>query len=117
MPPAAIPPDETERLKDLHAYGILDSPKEASFDRLTELACGVFGMPMAYISLIDRDRQWCKSSHGFTLDPLGRDSSLCSHTILRPDTLVCEDRARTPASRTIPWCSRTTGSASTRAPR
>jgi diguanylate cyclase (GGDEF)-like protein len=91
MPPAAIPPDETERLKDLHAYGILDSPKEASFDRLTELACGVFGMPMAYISLIDRDRQWCKSSHGFTLDPLGRDSSLCSHTILRPDTLVCED--------------------------
>jgi phosphoribosyl 1,2-cyclic phosphodiesterase/CheY-like chemotaxis protein len=54
---APLPPDEAERLRALRAAGILDSPPEERFDRITRLARRVFDVPIAMVSLVDADRQ------------------------------------------------------------
>ena len=57
---APLPIDEDRRLQALRDLRLLDTPAEDRFDRLTRLASAV-GVPMALVSLVDRDRQWFKS--------------------------------------------------------
>lgn len=52
------------RLAALRASGLLDSPPEAAFDRLTKLAARLLDAPTALLSLIDKDRQFFKSQIG-----------------------------------------------------
>lgn len=87
----AIPADETERLADLHALALLDTPTEERFDRIVRLAAAMFDVPIAYIALVDADRQWFKSKCGLTSDETGREVSFCGHAILQAETLVIPD--------------------------
>jgi len=67
MPPLPEPPEmvlNPERLEALRQTGLLDSPPEVSFDRLTRLASRIFKTPVALVSLVDVDRQFFKSSCG-----------------------------------------------------
>jgi diguanylate cyclase (GGDEF)-like protein/PAS domain S-box-containing protein len=48
----------------LRHTGLLDSPPEAPFDRLTALAARVLRVPVARMSLVDADRQFFKSGVG-----------------------------------------------------
>jgi GAF domain-containing protein len=52
-----IPEDEKERLYQLRSAGILDTPPEERFDRVTRMARRLFGVPIALVSLIDEHRQ------------------------------------------------------------
>ncbi|MEM6392740.1 MAG: GAF domain-containing SpoIIE family protein phosphatase [Planctomycetota bacterium] len=90
------PPDETERLADLRALSILDTPPEQRFDEVVNLTKQVFNTPIAYIALIDADRQWFKSAAGLDADQTDRQTSFCGHTILRDDALVIEDTLAEP---------------------
>ncbi len=87
----AIPLDEAERLADLYSLEILDTPPEERFDRIASLASAVFDVPIAYIALVDSDRQWFKAKCGLTAHQTGRDVSFCGHAILEDDTLVVPD--------------------------
>lgn len=49
---------EENRLLSLYSMGILDTKSEERFDRLTRIATKLFDVPIALVSLIDRDRQW-----------------------------------------------------------
>jgi sigma-B regulation protein RsbU (phosphoserine phosphatase) len=91
-----LPPDEAERLADLHALELLDTPAEERFDRLVHLAMAAFDVPIAYIALIDADRQWFKAKCGLAADQTGRDVSFCGHTILQRDALVVSDTHQDP---------------------
>lgn len=90
--PANFPANEAERLADLHALELLDTPAEERFDRIVRLAMAIFDVPIAYLALIDADRQWFKAKCGLTTDQTGREISFCGHTILqaddRPDAIV-----------------------------
>ena len=72
---------EAERLKALQVYGILDSEAEPRFDRLTDLAADMCGMPISLISLLDEERQWFKSRRGLSATETPRSWSFCDHAI------------------------------------
>lgn len=87
MPSAA----EKLRLAALHAYGILDTPREAAFDDITRIAALICDVPIAVVNLIDRDRQWFKSEIGLGVRETPLDTSICAHAILQQDMLVVPD--------------------------
>jgi phosphoserine phosphatase RsbU/P len=90
---APIPVDDTGRLADLHALGLLDTPSEERFDRITRLLTLVMRVPMAFISLVDADRQWFKSSCGLSTPETPRAVSFCGHAILSGQAMVVPDAA------------------------
>ena len=94
MPAAPLPPDEAARLAALRRFGILDTGTDPRYDRLVQLAAQVFGTPMAAISLIDAERQWCKATVGLAAREFPRGHSFCAWTILADDVLAVEDLSR-----------------------
>ena len=76
-----MPPDELRRLATLRALGLLDTPAEERFDRITRLAQRLFGVPIALVSLIDEDRQWFKSRQGLAVAETPREVAFCGHAI------------------------------------
>lgn len=91
MIPASLPTNEALRIADLEAIDLLDTPAEERFDRIVRLAERIFEVPIAYIALIDADRQWFKARCGLSVDQTGREVSFCSHTILQDEILVVPD--------------------------
>ena len=77
-----LPDNEEERLATLRSLHILNTPRHDRFDRYTRISSQMFDMPIALISLIDRDRQWLKSSVGLDVEETPRDVSFCGHAIL-----------------------------------
>src|ERR1700757_5517803 len=74
--------NESERLKALRRYQILDTPPEPAFDRIAEMAANFFRVPMAGLSLVDEDRVWFKSRVGINAPETARDAGLCSTAML-----------------------------------
>lgn len=82
---------EEARLQALHALGLLDTPHEDRFDRFTRLAVAAFAVPIALVSLVDRERQWFKSQAGLDFCETPRALAFCSHAIALDDILVVPD--------------------------
>jgi phosphoserine phosphatase RsbU/P len=88
--------DDPARRQALEQRGLLDTPAEQAFDRLTGLATRVLGVPVALVSLVTDDRQFFKSQCGLP-EPVastrqtGLSHSFCQHVVRRADALVVED--------------------------
>lgn len=80
-----VPSNESDRLEDLYAYGILDAASEEVFSELANLAAVICGTRFAGISFIDRDRQVFKASYGATMPDSSREVSVCAHAILQTE--------------------------------
>ena len=93
---------DEQRVAALERLGILDSQTNEYFEGVTQLAMTIFGMPGAFISLIDRDRQWLKASTGFCTPGDSREHSFCTHTIQGGEVLVVEDTHDDPRFRDNP---------------
>ena len=92
---ANLPVNEILRLKALQDLAILDSPREQSFDDIALAAMHVCNVPVAVVSLVDKDRQWFKSCLGLDAEETPRDVAFCAHAILSPeDILVVEDATK-----------------------
>ncbi len=94
--------DETQRLEALRSLGVLDTPPEERFDRLTRLARRVFDVPIALISLIDADRQWFKSRSGLEVSETPREDSFCARAIEVGGTFIINDTRQDPRFRDNP---------------
>ena len=88
---APLPENEARRLDALHALNLLDTPPEERFDRYTRIAAELFDVPIAFVSLIDGDRQWFKSRLGLDVTETPRDVAFCAHTILDNAVLQVPD--------------------------
>jgi GAF domain-containing protein len=97
-----MPYNEEARIDALRRYDILDTPPDGSFDRLAALAARMFNMPIAIISLVDKDRIWFKSHHGLDVPQIGRDPGLCASAILSDDVYLVEDARNDPRTLTNP---------------
>lgn len=60
--------DEQRRLAAVSRYGILDTPPEGAFDRVTSIAARALNVPMSMISILASDRLWFKARHGTELE-------------------------------------------------
>ncbi len=82
---------EDDRVQALRQYGILDTPQEEAFDNITRLATLICNVPIALISLVDKDRLFVKSVVGVKTTYESRDVSFSYHTILGDDLLEVKD--------------------------
>jgi len=79
---APLPENEEHRIRKLQMYQILDTSAEEAFDRITRIVAEMIGVPIALVSLVDRERQWFKSKHGLDATETDRELAFCAHTIL-----------------------------------
>lgn len=93
---APLPSDEERRLAHVQTLQLLDTPSELRFERFARLAERAFDVPVALLSLIDRDRQWVKTPSPLLDHEFARDVSICAHALLREGPLVISDGASDP---------------------
>lgn len=108
MPDVSAFVADPDRLAALRETGLLDSPVEAAFDRITRAAADALDAPFSTISLIDADRQFFKSSVGMgdMSVPENRettlDQSLCQYAVADRTPLVLEDARADPVFKNHP---------------
>ena len=98
LPVAFIPANEALRIAKLRLYDIIDTPEEEVFDKIAMLAAQVFDTDAAFISFVDTEKVFYKSST-ITIEgrELERNKSLCSLIIVDPhDVLVLNDTSVVP---------------------
>ncbi len=109
-PPRILDPqiavEDKPRLDAVLQTGLLDTPPEESFDRLTKLAAKLIGVPATFISLVDQNRDFYKSCFGFG-EPLATTRQLegrtfCHHAIVSAGPLLIDDTMADPLFREIP---------------
>lgn len=83
-----IPENEEERLKSLYMVDLLDSKADERFERLARVGRKLFNVPVALISLLDRDRQWLLACEGLNARETSRDVSFCGHAILQEGAFI-----------------------------
>lgn len=88
---APLPENESKRLNRLYQCLILDTPAEEAFDDITQLAAQICEVPIALVTLIDRNRQWFKSKVGLDVTETPRKLAFCTYAILQSDVLIVPD--------------------------
>ena len=87
---------DVRRLRALQRAQLLDTDDEEAFDRIVRLASLILDTPIATVTLIDRDRQFYKASHGLP-EPVRSqrqtplDLSFCRHTVALGTSVVIPD--------------------------
>ncbi len=89
------------RLEALESTGLLDAPPSPALERLTRMTARLIGVPIAVVSLIDRDRQYFAASTG--LPPAVAEAgetplshSFCQHVVASASPLVVADAVAHP---------------------
>ncbi len=86
--PPPLPHFEEERLYILQSFGILNKEPIPILDILCRYAADFCNVPIAGISLVDRDQLVFKSITGNVTPPeSGRSTSFCAHALVGPEEL------------------------------
>jgi len=102
--PAAAHPRQDDRVAALRSYQILDTPREAEFDNVTDFLARICDAPIAALNLIDADRQFFKSEVGLGAVSSPLETSLCAHAILEDGLVEVPDTRRDPRFQANPQC-------------
>lgn len=93
---------EKRRLAALTRLGLLDTPPEERFERITRIARQHYQVKTALFTVVDRDRQWFKSRQGLGVTETPRSVAFCDHTIRQDQIFVVENAALDPRFRNNP---------------
>ncbi len=83
--------DDDARIAALHRLNVLDTAAEKPFEKIVTLVRTVLAVPIATVTLVDRDRQWFKAQRGLDQQETPRAISFCTHTIQQREPLIVED--------------------------
>lgn len=98
---------DPDRLEAVRRTGLLDTPPERAFDRLTRLAAALLDTPVAVFSLTDDSRHFFKSQYGMP-SPYAEERqrplavSFCQRALARTSPLVITDAKSEPSLREHP---------------
>lgn len=84
----AAPIDELARQRALDVYRVVDTLPEVAYNDIVQIASILCDVPMALMSLVDRDRQWFKASRGMDTSSTHRDIAFCARAIEAPTVLL-----------------------------
>lgn len=101
--PAPVPDGDVERVRALHASGVLGEHLRPRFEAAAQRAADIFDMPLALVSMIDGDVQHLCAAGGTLSGAVGdvgeripRSLAVCAHVVAGAHCLVVEDVARDP---------------------
>lgn len=89
-----VPQNEAARVRALRSYNILDTFQEEEYEKLTDLASRICGMPISLVTLIDENRQWIKAKTGMEIVETPRSESICQYTITYADLFEVNDASQ-----------------------
>lgn len=93
----------TDPGRAVQATGLLDTPREERFDRFTQLARTIWGVPMSSINLFDDDRSFLKSTAGIDgVTEVPTRDTFCATTRERDAPLVVPDATDDPDFAALP---------------
>ena len=78
MTSAPKPKNESDRIRKLEEYSVLDTLPEQDYDDITRLASVICESPISLISLVDENRQWFKSRVGLDAQETSLACLLCA---------------------------------------
>lgn len=83
--------DEQQRLAELQRYEILDTPAEATFDRIVTILLAVFDVDFALVTFVDQDRCWYKAELGLGVSEMPRSDNMCDVVIRQNGVFTIPD--------------------------
>lgn len=92
------PSDDSERIETLHNLSVLDTQLDPKFEDITRLVTTIFNVPIAAVTLVDRERLFFKSIQGleYSNREMNRNEAcFCSWAVAQKDNevLVVENAA------------------------
>nr|WP_299239834.1 EAL domain-containing protein [uncultured Halomonas sp.] len=94
--------EDSGRLESLESTRLMDTPSERRYDVLTRLACRLFKVPIALISLVDDKRQWFKSAQGITVRETPVEHAFCARVVGENKPVIVEDASLDPRFQNSP---------------
>ncbi|GII05864.1 GAF domain-containing sensor histidine kinase [Planobispora takensis] len=94
---------EAARVRELHEYGLLDTPAGPELEAVLRTAAYVAGTPTATLNLIDTHRQCQLTTVGFEGGDSPRDESMCATSITIGGFVHIPDAAQDPRFSGNPW--------------
>ncbi|MCD7059463.1 sensor domain-containing diguanylate cyclase [Pelagibacterium xiamenense] len=83
--------DEEGRLGALYRHGIPGADLGEAVERIVKIAMASTGVPIAGISVIDRDQQTFLAVRGMPDTPISRADAICDHTVAGAKPMIVED--------------------------
>lgn len=91
------PENEAQRIAEIKKYNLLDTLSEDDFDNITSLLSTICEVPIALISLLDKNRAFFKSHKGIDFNQLPRQLSFCDKALQENnDIFIIEDTRNDP---------------------
>lgn len=93
---------EDDRLSALRSYGVLDSPREEDFDKLTAMVARLYNTAISSVTLVAKDRFFFKSMFGADVRNMDRCPGFCDTAIQSEGVHCIEDATTDPVVRDHP---------------
>jgi excisionase family DNA binding protein len=90
-------PNEGSRLQAVRRSGLVNSPPEVQFDRVTWLAAWGLKTPVALMTVLTLELQWFKSRQGLDMVETPRSWAFCNHTVLQKGIFEVRDLKEHPS--------------------
>ena len=96
--------EEDARADVIRRLELLDTEPEERFDRICRMAGDVMNAPATYIALLDRHRQWFKSTEGMgEMKETPREGTFCDYAIRRSRPTVVLNADEDPLFKKSPY--------------